>query len=251
MRDGDRTDVLRRAHDPDAIARRLAGARRQEHVSDAVLGGIDGCITTFAVVCGALGGGFTPLVALVLGFANLVADGFSMAVSRYESIRAQREVVAATRREELDHIARVPEGEREEVRQIFAAKGFRGETLADIVETICADRTRWVETMITEEHGLAAVQPYPGRAAAATFAAFVLVGALPLVPLLFPGGETARFAASAVIAGATFFAIGMVKSLVLERPVLRAALLTLATGGSAAVLAYLTGILSRWLLGGG
>ncbi|MQM40189.1 hypothetical protein KBTX_04235 [wastewater metagenome] len=77
------------------------------------------------------------------------------------------------------------------------------------------------------------------------------MGALPLVPLLFPGGETARFAASAVIAGATFFAIGMVKSLVLERPVLRAALLTLATGGSAAVLAYLTGILSRWLLGGG
>jgi VIT1/CCC1 family predicted Fe2+/Mn2+ transporter len=103
-------DELRRDHRPEAIQQRLSQTAKSQNISDAVLGGIDGCITTFAVVSGAVGAGFSSSVALVLGFANLVADGFSMAVSNYESIKAQREFIEEIRRTEEDHIDRIPEG---------------------------------------------------------------------------------------------------------------------------------------------
>lgn len=76
-------------HQPNAVRARLAGPVKASTLPDAVLGGIDGCVTTFAVVSGAFGAGFSPQVALVLGFANLIADGFSMAVSNYEAGQAQ------------------------------------------------------------------------------------------------------------------------------------------------------------------
>ncbi len=87
---------LTRAHDPDVIRKRLQQAPKSQNISDAVLGGIDGCVTTFAVVSAAVGAGFPPSVALILGFANLIADGFSMAVSTYESNKAKQEYAKAS-----------------------------------------------------------------------------------------------------------------------------------------------------------
>jgi len=231
-------------HDPAAIAARLEAERRPEVVSDAVLGGIDGCITTFALVAGSVGAGFSAQVALVLGFANLLADGFSMAVSNFEALRAEHEYHAAVRRLEERHIEHSPAGEREEVRQIFAAKGFDGEVLEAIVRTITEDRVLWVETMLSEEHGLKPAPGSPWRAATVTFVAFAVAGATPLLPFFVPGlGPDARFTWSALAAAVTFFLIGSLKSLVFAQPVLRAGLSTLLTGGAAAALAYLTGFL--------
>ena len=119
---------------------------RHSYLGDAVLGAIDGTVTTFAVVAGAVGAGFPSMVIIVLGFANLFADGFSMAVSNYLGRKSQRQQVAQTRRWEERHIAEVPEGEREEIAQIFARKGFAGDVLERIVDTITADRRLWVDT---------------------------------------------------------------------------------------------------------
>lgn len=239
-------EALHQEHRPEAIAQRLRQAARPQHVSDAVLGGIDGCITTFAVVCGAVGAQFPASVALVLGFANLVADGFSMAVSNYESIKTQREFIEGVRRTEEEHIERIPEGEREEIRQIFRQKGFDGDDLARIVDTISQDKRLWVDTMLTEEHGLQKAGARPWRSALATFLAFLVAGAIPLLPL-FLGGWTIRqqFALSVCLAAVVFFLIGTLKSMVFARPLLRAGLGTLLTGGMAAGLAYLTGYLLR------
>lgn len=243
-----RRDQLERDHQPEAIRRRLGTKRSAEHVSDAVLGGIDGCVTTFAVVSGAVGAGFPSSVALVLGFANLFADGFSMAVSNFESIRAQHDFVAGIRRTEQEHIDLVPDGEREEIRQIFSKKGFEGDTLDEIVETICQDQHLWIDTMLAEEYGVQRTPPEPRKAALITFAAFVSVGAMPLIPFMLPGGEMQqRFIISAAIAAVVFFLIGMLKSLVFSMPMLFSGLRTLVTGGGAAALAYLTGYLLRTL----
>ncbi len=141
-------------HRPEAIRKRLTTTASSQVISDAVLGGIDGCITTFAIVAGTLGAGLPAPIALVLGFANLLADGFSMAVSNYESVKAQREFAEDVRRTEGEHIDRIPEGEREEIRQIFRNKGFEGQVLEKIVDTISQDRQLWIDTMLTEEHGL-------------------------------------------------------------------------------------------------
>ena len=238
-------EELEAEHRPEEVRRRLAEGRRPSYLGDAILGGIDGCVTTFAVVAGAVGGGFSGVVIIVLGMANLLADGFSMAVSNYQGTKSQRQQIEEARRSEERQVEEIPEGEREEIRQIFAAKGFSGETLERIVQTITNDERLWVDTMLTEELGMEVEGPDPLRAALATGVAFLVVGFLPLIPFLIPNlAADTRFLASAVAAGFAFFAVGAAKGFVLERPVLRAGVETLLTGGGAALLAYLVG---SWL----
>jgi VIT1/CCC1 family predicted Fe2+/Mn2+ transporter len=232
---------------PDAIRRRLRRDDAGDGVlPDAVLGAIDGCVTTFAVVSGTLGAGFSPRIAMVLGAANLLADGYSMAVSNYEAVRTRNEHYMRVRRQEDRHIDLVPHGEREEVRQIFAAKGLEGQLLDDVVRTITADRARWIDTMLTEEHGLARRRQRPFASAVATFTAFVSVGTIPLLPFAF--SNMASFdagALSVLLAAVVFASIGFVKGVFNDAPRLQSALTTLLTGGTAAALAWLAG----WALG--
>ncbi|WP_372873723.1 VIT1/CCC1 transporter family protein [Pseudomonas sp.] len=243
-------ETLYREHQPAAIEKRLNSKNKPQIISDAVLGAIDGCVTTFAIVAGAVGAGFSTSVALIMGFANLLADGFSMAVSNYEAIKAQHEFREQARRMEEEHIDRVPEGELEEVRQVFCRKGFSGDTLEEIVTTISRDRQLWVETMLIEEHGLQNVELDPVRSATVTFTTFLIAGAIPLLPLFFTGlGIQRQFFLSTVLAAAVFFSIGMLKSLEFAKPTLRAGFGTLLTGGTAAALAYLTGYLLRYGFG--
>jgi VIT1/CCC1 family predicted Fe2+/Mn2+ transporter len=244
-----RTDGGRLAaeHRPEAIRARLARQPQRSYLGDAVLGAIDGCVTTFAVVAGAGGAALHGTVVLVLGFANLAADGFSMAVSNYQGRKTEHEALERALREEQEHIRLVPEGEREEIRQIFAAKGFGGETLERIVEVISSNRDVWVDTMLTEERGLSRRGADPLRAAAATFAAFAVAGLVPLAPFLL-SLQVDRFAASAAITAAAFFAIGLARGLVLRRPVLRSGLGVLAMGGAAAALAFAAAFALRGLI---
>ncbi len=146
-------------HTPAAIRRRLRSATEHSYLRDFVLGAMDGTVTTFAVVAGVAGAGLPSSVAIVLGLANLLADGFSMAAGNYLSTKTDRELVDRARRIEEMHVEQVPDGEREEVRQIFAAKGFEGSILDEIVNVITTDRRRWVDTMLTEEHGLRLESP--------------------------------------------------------------------------------------------
>lgn len=237
---------LTREHHPENIRLRLQQAPKSQNVSDAVLGGIDGCVTTFAVVSGVVGAGLPPSIAAILGFANLVADGFSMAVSNYESHRSRQEFIDSVRRSEERHIEVIPEGEREELRQIFRAKGFDGDVLETIVSTISEDKKLWIDTMLTEEHGIRKAYPNPWASAAATFFAFILVGTMPLLPFLATTLQMQqKFFISAGIAGVMFFLIGMLKSFVFDRPMIRSGFRTLLTGGTAAGLAFYTGYLLR------
>lgn len=243
---------LREEHRPGAIRERLRQPTGASYLGDAVLGGIDGCVTTFAIVAGAWGAGFPRPVVLILGVANLVADGFSMAVSNFLSTRSRQEEVEQKRREEEQHIDSVPEGEREEIRQIFAAKGFAEETLERIVETVTADRSLWVKTMLTEEHGLQPVGHVPWRSGLATFVAFAAVGLVPLLSFLVPGMAVGqRFIFSTVATGLAFASVGVVKGLVLNRPIWRSGFETLLMGGAAAVLAYWIGAGLRGVVDGG
>lgn len=242
---------LEHRHDPEAIRERLGESHRPQYLSDAVLGGIDGAITTVAIVAGAVGAGFASLVALVLGFANLLADGLSMAVSNFEAVQSRKDHVEDLRRQEERHIRKVPEGEREEIRQIFQRKGFEGDVLERIVETITSDRDLWIETMLTEEHGVEKVRVNPMRSAGATFGAFVGVGALPLLPLLLPLELDQQFVISAIVAAGLFFAIGVVKGKAYNRPAFRAGIQTLLNGSAATTLAFAAGYGLNRVFGGG
>jgi len=238
-------------HHPHAIRDRLLEPRRSSYLSDAVLGGIDGCVTTFAVVAGAIGAGFSGMVIMIFGVANLLADGLSMAVSNYLGMRSQHEELEKARREEERHIKEFPEGEQEEIRQIFAAKGFSGETLERIVETVTQNKKLWIDTMLTEELGLHLEARSPLRAGFATFVAFVAVGFIPLVPFLLGPflADNHRFLVSCIATASAFVAIGVAKGVVLKRSLLVSGAQTLAIGGAAAVVAYLVGTWLRRIYG--
>ena len=246
----DTKEKLAEEHLPEAIRERLKSPAKQNAISDAVLGGIDGCVTTFAVVSGVVGAGFSPSVALVLGFANLIADGFSMAISNYESIKAAGEFIQSVRVSEQEHIDKIPIGEREEIRQIFKKKGFSGEVLEKIVDTISADRRLWIDTMLTEEHGVQIIGRDPVKAAFTTFGSFIVVGSIPLMPFMVTGIEKgSQFTFSACLAAIMFFSVGAMKSRLISKPVFRSGMGTLLTGGTAATLAFLVGYLLGEIFG--
>ena len=144
---------LQAEHTRDAIRARLAAGPSHSDLRDFIFGAIDGTVTTFAVVSGVSGAGLPAGVLIILGVANLVADGFSMGISNFLGTRAEQQQRARTRRDEEYQIRTVPEGEREEIRQIFASKGFSGAELERVVEVITSDDERWVSVMLREEHG--------------------------------------------------------------------------------------------------
>ncbi|HEU0028479.1 MAG TPA: VIT1/CCC1 transporter family protein [Ktedonobacterales bacterium] len=242
-----RASELAADHTAEAIAARLEdGGVRHPYLRDAILGAIDGCVTTFAVVAGVVGADLPVSAIVVLGMANLLADGFSMAASDFQGIRAERQVYERERWIEESHVVQIPEGEREEVRQIFARKGLAGDDLDQVVRIMTADRQRWVETMLDLEKGLLLHGPSPWRAALTTFVAFAVAGLAPLLIFLYdlvaPGQVASAFMWSALLTGVTFFAIGATKSLVVNQPWYLAGLETLAVGGTAAVIAFAVGL---------
>lgn len=239
-------------HTPDAIRLRLARGPGSSHLRDYVYGAIDGTVTTFAIVAGVAGADLSSAIVVVLGVANLVGDGFSMAASSFVSARTERQRIDRARRTEEHHINTVPDGEREEVRQVYRAKGFEGEDLERVVAVITSDRKLWVDTMMAEELGLNSRPSDPLKTGVATFVAFVLAGFIPLlfyvVETASPGNLGSPLAWSAALAGITFFAVGLAKSRFVDQRWYVSGLETLAVGAVAAGLAYLIGWALRGLV---
>ena len=158
-------------HEAAAIRERLTEGPRVSYLRDWVYGGIDGAVTTFAVVAGAVGADLSWRVVMIMGAANLLADGFSMAAANFTGTRAEIEDYERLRDMEERHLREFPRGERKELIEIFRMKGYRGRGLVGMVDLVMANRDYWLDVMMVEEHGLSSVQRSPARAALATFAA--------------------------------------------------------------------------------
>ena len=233
-------------HSPEAIRKRLETGPTHNYLRDWIYGGIDGSVTTLAVVTGVAGAQLSKWIILALGFANLFADGFSMAASNYLGTRAEHDDWRRLEQIENRHIELAPEGEREEVRQIFERKGFEGKDLQRVVELVTSDRERWVRTMLTDEYGLPHEVRSPWIAAISTFTAFLVCGLVPLLPYLI--GMEHSFAASTILTGIVFATIGSIKSRWSTTSWWHSGLTTFLVGAIAASLAYVAGVIVKRLL---
>lgn len=221
------------------------------HISDFVFGATDGCVTTFAVVAGAIGASLSPAIILILGFANIFADGLSMAASNYLATKANKEHIARVRKKEEWAIEHMTDKEKQDIRDIYAKKGFKEEMLEEIVRIITARRKVWVDTMMREEVGLIEDEgKRPIDAALSSFVGFIVIGLIPLIPFIFmnfltlPSISEARMNAllySVISAIVAFFLIGIIKGRVVEKPLIMSGTITLLIGGMAATVAYLIG----------
>lgn len=230
----------------DAVHQRRGWLTKYQHyLGEFVYGGIDGSVTTFAVVAGSAGAGLDSSVIIILGFANLIADGFSMSVGSYLSHKSEHENFKKHERIEHWEIDHLPEQEKEEVRKIFQAKGFEGELLEQVVDVITEDKDRWVDIMMKEELEMMKQVKSPLAMGFVTFVSFIIVGFVPLLIYVFDYISAVEisnlFTSSIVMTFSAFLGIGFLKSVVNQTKKWKSIGETLFLGAAAAFLAYYTG----------
>lgn len=217
----------------------------KEYIAEFVYGGIDGAITTFAVVAGAEGASLGISVVIILGLANLIADGFSMSVGNFFSTKAERDAFEKHRQVEYWEIENLRDREVQEIREIYAAKGFKGDLLEKVVEVITADKDVWVDTMMKEELEMVESDKAPYKTAGVTFFSFIVVGSVPLLSYFFAGRgpelESQLFLYSCILTAVALAIVGSLKSIVNDKNILWGITETLVLGGVAAILAYYVG----------
>jgi VIT1/CCC1 family predicted Fe2+/Mn2+ transporter len=237
-------------HDPDRVAESLhhdsaTGTWFGAYIGSTVYGGLDGIVTTFAVVSGVAGADLGANVILILGIGNLLADGFSMATGDYLSTKSEREYYDREARRQGWEIERFPEGQRAELRALYVAHGYSEEEADRLVAVQTRTKQRWVNAMMIEELGMLREDAHPLRNAIATFLAFLVAGSVPLLVYLaglatpIPAGTA--FQVSVALSALALFALGAAKVYVTRLSAIRSGLEMLLVGGFAAAVAYVIG----------
>ncbi|MFB5609105.1 MAG: VIT1/CCC1 transporter family protein [Nitrosarchaeum sp.] len=216
------------------------------YFDDFIFGSIDGAVTTFAIIAGVVGASLSPGIILILGFANLFADGFSMAAANYEASKARNQFIEMKRKQEEWEIDNKMEEETEEIREIYRKKGFKDEFLEEIVRIITSRRKVWVDTMMKEELGLIEDGKNPLDSALSTFVGFNLIGLIPMIPfmiLIFIGSNanSEAFVYSTISVITSFFLVGLIKGKIVKKSKIRSGLYTLIIGVIASSVAYFVG----------
>ncbi|MDP3966211.1 MAG: VIT1/CCC1 transporter family protein [archaeon] len=223
---------------------------RGKYLKSWIYGGLDGVITTFAVVAGVMGANLSSAVILILGFANLIADGISMAVGDYISTKSEEEYYQSEEATEEMEVKSNPKNERKDFESILIKKGFKKEDAKKISLLISRNKNYEVETMLHEELGLNSDHLNPKKNAFVTFISFFAFGLIPLllfvIGAIFNLGIPNAFLFASILSGVSMFVLGVVKSKVTKKSSLKSGFETLLIGGIAAIAAYFVGeILSK------
>jgi len=245
------------AHDPEHIAdvyREASeehGGSGSKYIGDFIFGGLDGIITTFAVVSGVVGANLGSNVILILGLANLLADGFSMAVGAYLSSKSENEYYQKERQRELWEVENYPEGEKAELYEIYLQKGYTPAEADQLLAIHTRSKERWVSAMMIDELGMLEDDRSPITSGIITFIAFLIAGTVPLLVylagLFLPIPSDQAFMASILLSGIALFCLGAGKVFVTHQNPIRSGLEMLLVGGLAAGVAYAVGALLRSL----
>lgn len=216
-----------------------------EYLKSAIYGGLDGIITTFAVVAGVTGAALSPALILILGFANLIADGISMAVGDYLSTKAEREYYNSERKREEWEVKNYPQGEKQEMVELYMQKGISKKGAECMAGVLSKHKQAWVDIMMVEELGMVKEESSPLKNAAVTFASFAIFGFVPLAAyvasLFHPSFAQNSFFMASALTAATLFILGALKTKITSSNWLISGLEMLIVGSLAAGAAYIIG----------
>jgi len=240
------------AHTPESIAHAVHedhGGTGSLYLGDLVYGGLDGIITTFAVVSGVAGAELGSGIILIMGLANLLADGFSMATGAYISAKSEQEYYEKEYQRELWEIEEFPDGERLELYEIYRQQGYTEEEAEQLTEIKTRTKERWVDAMMKDELGMLEDEKNPLFSGVATLIAFLVAGVMPLlvylIGLVFPEVLQSAFLVSIVLSGLSLFGVGAAKVLVTQENPYKSGFEMLLVGGLAAGVAYSVGMLLK------
>src|SRR5215470_5542301 len=176
---------------------------------DVILGGQDGLVNMLGIALGVVAAGGSTRVLIVTGVAAAITESISMGAVAYTSFGSDRDFYLAQKQRERSEIDTEPEVEREEIREIYAAKGFKGQLLEDVVSTITSNRETWVNTMMDEELRLQPVERRSLVQSALTVTWATLIGHLiPLVPFMVLA-RTPAIVLAIALSAVTLFAVGV------------------------------------------
>lgn len=215
------------------------------NLSDIILGGQDGLVNVLGVILGVAAATHDPRIILVAGLAATFAESVSMGAVAYTSTLADADFYESERNREYRHIQEVPHLEVSEVREIYKNKGFEGELLDRIVETITANEDVWVAVMMAEEHRLQPTSRTHAARAAVVVGISAIIGSLiPLIPFMFLPVETSMWVA-VVITALVLFGVGAYKANKMVGNPVKSGLEMAAIGTVSALVGYAIGLLFK------
>ena len=228
-------------------ANRFNFRMNSDYVKSMVYGGLDGIITTFAVVSGVTGGALDFQIVIVLGFSNLLADGLSMAVGDYLSSKSENEFITKEIEQHQSNFKYDFQTELNDFKEYYTNKGLTetdasliSETLAKYPEVIEQERTNMI-------FGTAETEAHPIYNALITFCSFILYGFIPLIAYVFASSSTFlmenTFIVAGILTGLTLFILGAIKSKLTLTNWVRSGMEMLLVGGATAFIAYMIGFI--------
>jgi vacuolar iron transporter family protein len=198
-------------------------------------------VNILGIILGVIAGGGSDTVLLVTGFAAAITESISMGAVGYTSSISERDYYEAEKAREVSEIATMPDAERQEIRDIYAAKGFSGKLLEDVVETITTNRDTWLATMMDEELHLQPVLTREILRTSVVITVATLVGHLiPLIPFMVLS-RTPALVVAIVLSGLVLFGVGVYSAVTLTGDWRKSGLRMVAIGLGAAAIGFFIG----------
>lgn len=223
-----------------------------EYLKEIVYGGNDGIVTTFAVVAGFAGAQQDPLhtplpviSVLIFGLANLFADGLSMGLGSFLSLRAEQDVYRSEKAKEAHEIMHEPDAEYRETIEIFRRNSFTQTDAVALASLYRKYPNYWTEFMMKHELNMSNPEhENPTYIALSTFTSFIIFGSIPLIPYMMQV-TTNVFNISILCTAFALLLLGTLRGMVTKRKPLRSIAETFFVGAISASAAYFVGTFFR------
>ena len=213
--------------------------KSSDFLTDIVIGMSDGLTVPFALAAGLSGAVSSASIVTTAGVAEIVAGSIAMGLGGYLAGMTEKEHYEAELKREYDEVERVPEREKQEIREVFEDYGLSPEAQEIVVECISKDKNKWVDFMMRFELGLEKPNPNRARNSALTIGiSYIIGGFIPLAPYFFVDNPVDGLIDSAAITLLALFIFGYFKSKITEQQPFIGALKVTSIGAAAATAAF-------------